>query len=140
MDPNLLGGKKALVIGIANDNSIAYGCAQALKMAGADLAITYLNEKAKSFVDPAAKAFKPSKSLLKDPIALFAKNPDKIAILNCGDTKVNFLVASNCLLLTRRRVNKSFTLSIRAQIVQTSARSSIDAVPCGRSGISINFV
>ncbi len=51
-----LEGKKGLVIGIANDKSIAYGCAKAFKFLGADdLAITYLNEKAKPYVEPLAK-------------------------------------------------------------------------------------
>jgi enoyl-[acyl-carrier protein] reductase I len=51
----LLRGKKALVTGIANDQSIAYGCAKAFRAFGADLAITYLNEKAKPYVEPLAK-------------------------------------------------------------------------------------
>ena len=46
-DP-LLKGAKALVCGIANEHSIAYGCAKAFRELGADLAITYLNEKAKA--------------------------------------------------------------------------------------------
>ncbi|KTC84448.1 enoyl-ACP reductase FabI [Legionella brunensis] len=60
MDTTLLNGKKALVIGIANDSSIAYGCASMLKAAGTDLAITYLNDKAKPFVDKVAEELKPS--------------------------------------------------------------------------------
>jgi len=48
----VLTGKKALIVGIANDNSIAYGCAKAFDELGADLAITYLNEKAKPHVEP----------------------------------------------------------------------------------------
>ena len=51
-----LEGKKGLVIGIANEHSIAYGCARAFRTLGADLAITYLNEKARPFVEPAATA------------------------------------------------------------------------------------
>jgi enoyl-[acyl-carrier protein] reductase I len=50
-----LTGQKALVVGVANDQSIAYGCAKAFKAQGADLAITYLNEKAESFVRPLAE-------------------------------------------------------------------------------------
>ncbi len=50
-----LAGKKALIIGIANENSIAYGCARALRAQGADLAITYQNEKAESYVRPLAE-------------------------------------------------------------------------------------
>ncbi len=56
MKEKALAGKKGLVIGIANENSIAYGCAEAFRAMGADLAITYLNDKAKSYVEPLAKA------------------------------------------------------------------------------------
>ena len=49
-----LKGLKALVVGIANDSSIAYGCAAAFRELGADLAITYLNEKARPHVAPLA--------------------------------------------------------------------------------------
>lgn len=51
-----LKGKKALVVGVANDQSIAYGVAKALKAQGADLAITYLNDKAEKHVRPLAEA------------------------------------------------------------------------------------
>ena len=43
---------KVLVVGIANEHSIAYGCARAFRELGAELAITYLNEKAKAYVEP----------------------------------------------------------------------------------------
>lgn len=51
----LLDGKKGLIVGIANEHSIAYGCAQAMRAEGAELAITYLNEKAERFVRPLAE-------------------------------------------------------------------------------------
>lgn len=51
----MLRGTKALVVGIANEHSIAYGCAKALREFGADLAITYVNEKAKPYVEPTAR-------------------------------------------------------------------------------------
>ena len=51
----VLAGQKALVIGVANDESIAYGCAKAFRAAGADLAMTWLNEKAKPHVEPLAR-------------------------------------------------------------------------------------
>lgn len=50
-----LAGQKALVIGIANEHSIAWGCAKALKAQGADLAVTWLNAKAEPFVRPLAE-------------------------------------------------------------------------------------
>src|SRR5687768_11901127 len=50
----LLEGKRGLIVGIANDRSIAWGCAKAFRAFGAELAVTYLNEKAKKFVEPLA--------------------------------------------------------------------------------------
>lgn len=50
----VLSGKKALVVGIANDHSIAYGCAKAFRTVGAELAITWLNEKSRKYVEPLA--------------------------------------------------------------------------------------
>jgi len=45
-----LEGKRGLVIGIANEDSIAYGCARALQSHGAELAVSYLNAKAEPHV------------------------------------------------------------------------------------------
>jgi enoyl-[acyl-carrier protein] reductase I len=56
----VLKGSKALIVGIANENSIAYGCAKAFRELGADLALTYLNEKAKPYVEPLAQALEAS--------------------------------------------------------------------------------
>jgi enoyl-[acyl-carrier protein] reductase I len=50
-----LAGKRGLVVGIANEQSIAYGCAKAFRAAGAEVAVTYLNEKAESHVRPLAE-------------------------------------------------------------------------------------
>jgi enoyl-[acyl-carrier protein] reductase I len=52
--PPVLAGKKALVVGVANDRSIAWGCAAAMRKAGAEIAMTYLNERAKPHVAPLA--------------------------------------------------------------------------------------
>lgn len=50
-----LTGKKGVVIGVANEHSIAWGCAQAFHEAGAELAITWQNEKAEPYVKPLAQ-------------------------------------------------------------------------------------
>ncbi|MEQ6291347.1 enoyl-ACP reductase FabI [Vogesella sp. GCM10023246] len=50
-----LAGKRGLIVGIANQNSIAYGCAKVLHDLGAEVAITYLNEKAEKYVRPLAE-------------------------------------------------------------------------------------
>ena len=49
-----LRGKRGLIVGIANEQSIAAGCAEAFSRCGARLAATYLNEKAKGWVEPVA--------------------------------------------------------------------------------------
>lgn len=51
----MLAGKKGLIVGIANDKSIAYGCARIFNREGAELAITYLNDKAEKHVRPLAE-------------------------------------------------------------------------------------
>jgi enoyl-[acyl-carrier protein] reductase I len=51
----VLAGQKALVVGVANDQSIAYGCAKAFRTVGAELAITWLNERARAYVEPLAR-------------------------------------------------------------------------------------
>ncbi|WP_213736928.1 enoyl-ACP reductase FabI [Bradyrhizobium sp. dw_411] len=50
-----LRGKKGLIVGIANESSIAYGCARMLHNAGAEIAVTYLNAKAEPYVRPLAE-------------------------------------------------------------------------------------
>src|SRR5437762_6844815 len=51
----LLEGKRGLIIGIANEQSIAWGCAKAFRAFGAEPAVTYLNDKAKKYVEPLAR-------------------------------------------------------------------------------------
>src|SRR5438270_2089888 len=55
-----LKGRKGLIVGIANDQSIAWGCAKAFRALGAELAVTYLNEKAKKHVQPLAEMLEAS--------------------------------------------------------------------------------
>lgn len=45
---------KGLVVGVANDQSLAWGCVQALRAEGAEVALTYQSEKARRFVEPLA--------------------------------------------------------------------------------------
>lgn len=50
-----LKGAKALVVGVANDTSIAWGCAKAFAELGAEVAITYANEKTRTHTEPLAR-------------------------------------------------------------------------------------
>jgi enoyl-[acyl-carrier protein] reductase I len=56
----LLEGKRGLIVGIANDQSIAWGCAKAFRGLGAETAVTYLNEKARKYVEPLARELQAS--------------------------------------------------------------------------------
>lgn len=53
--PPVLSGRKALIVGVANDRSIAWGCAQAMRKAGAEIAMTYATERARPHVEPLAQ-------------------------------------------------------------------------------------
>ena len=50
-----LTGQKGLIVGIANEHSLAWAAARHFRSAGAELAITYLNDKARPFVEPLAR-------------------------------------------------------------------------------------
>ncbi len=52
---DMLKGKRGLVVGVANGDSIAFGCASKLRAFGAEIALTYLNDKAKNYVAPLAE-------------------------------------------------------------------------------------
>ena len=69
-----LTGKKGLVVGIANDESIAYGCALRFHELGAIQAITYQNEKSKPFVEPLVENFAPEIFMPLD-----AQKPEQMA-------------------------------------------------------------
>jgi enoyl-[acyl-carrier protein] reductase I len=88
-----LAGKKGLIVGIANDRSLAWGCAQAFRTEGAELAVTYLNDKAKLFVEPLAKQVQASVIL-----PLRVENDDQMNVLFSAITqkwgKLDFLLHS----------------------------------------------
>jgi enoyl-[acyl-carrier protein] reductase I len=72
----ILSGQRALVVGIANEYSIAYGCARAFRELGAELALTYLNERARPHVKPLADALQASVFMPLD-----VSTPDELAAL-----------------------------------------------------------
>ncbi len=66
----ILAGQKALVVGVANEHSIAWGCARMMHRAGAEIALTYLNDRARPHVEPLAQAVEASLLLpfeVRDP-------------------------------------------------------------------------
>ncbi len=51
----LLEGKSGMIVGIANKRSIAWGYARAFRALGAEIAITYVNERTRPHVEPLAR-------------------------------------------------------------------------------------
>jgi len=78
-----LEGKKGLVLGIANDQSIAWGCARAFRAMGADLAISYLNDKAKKHVEPLAQQVE---AQIFEPVDVTGDGQLKAIFDKIGDT------------------------------------------------------
>ncbi len=62
----MLAGKRGLVVGVANEHSIAFGCAAKLRGFGAELALTYRDEKSLRFVEPLAEQIGASLALPLD--------------------------------------------------------------------------
>jgi len=52
---DMLKGLRGLVVGVANEHSIAYGCAAKLRGFGAELALTYLDDRSLKYVQPLAE-------------------------------------------------------------------------------------
>jgi enoyl-[acyl-carrier-protein] reductase (NADH) len=83
----LLKGAKALVAGIANDQSIAYGCARAFRELGAELALTYLNEKTRTYVEPLAHALATPISRAKRSTSMVASTSWRDEGLRCAEQR-----------------------------------------------------
>jgi len=89
----IMKGKKGLIVGLANNKSIAYGIAKACADQGAELAFTYLNDALKKRVDPIALEFGSDKVYELD--VSNAEHMDAIASLIEKDMgKIDFLVHS----------------------------------------------
>ncbi len=86
-------GKKGLIVGLANDKSIAYGIAKACHAQGAELAFTYLNDALKKRVEPIAASFGSDKVYELD-----VSNPDHMdaiaGLVEADMGKIDFLVHS----------------------------------------------
>ena len=103
-----LSGKRGLVIGIASEKSIAYGCAQACQEQGAELAVTYLNDKALQHVRPLAEGLNVPNDLIL-PFDVTHEGDLDAVIQKLSDTwgKVDFIIhamASATKAMTRSRL------------------------------------
>jgi len=89
----IMKGKKGIVIGIANNKSIAYGIAKSCRAQGADMAFTYLNDSLKKRVEPIAKELGSNKIYPLD-----ASKPEEISAmaesLKADFGEIDFIVHS----------------------------------------------
>ena len=84
-----LSGKKGLIIGIANEHSLAYGCARHFRAAGAELAITYINAKTEPYVRPLARGLQSEIFMPCDVTAPANSKPFSGASLRTGDASIS---------------------------------------------------
>ena len=93
MDPTnaLMAGKRGLVMGVANDRSIAWGIAKALREAGAELAFTYQGEALGRRVRPLAESLD-SDLLLEADVTSAASLDAVFAAIEQRWGRVDFLV------------------------------------------------
>jgi enoyl-[acyl-carrier protein] reductase I len=61
-----LEGKRGIVVGLANEQSIAWGCARAFHAAGAELAVTWQSDRALPYVEPLLQQLKPAIAMPAD--------------------------------------------------------------------------
>jgi len=89
----IMQGKKGLIIGVANNRSIAYGIAKACKKQGADIILTYQNEKLQKRVEKVANELS-----VKNIYPLDVSKPEEIDALRVEIEKdygkIDFLVHS----------------------------------------------
>ena len=76
MAEQLMAGKKGIIMGLANDKSIAWGIAQALNEHGAQIAISYQNEMLEKRVKPLAEQ-------LNNPLLIKCDVSDSASVENC---------------------------------------------------------
>lgn len=88
-----LSGKKALIVGLASNRSIAYGIAKALHAQGAELAFTYQSEKLQSRVETMAAEFN-SKLVFPCDVAHDEDIKDVFSALRASWDKLDILIHS----------------------------------------------
>ena len=127
----LLEGKRGLIVGIANDQSIAWGCAKAFRAFGAELAVTYLNDKAKKYVEPLARELEGS-----DPHAARVSTPGQMEAVFERIAKdwgsLDFVVHS--IAFSPKEALQGRVVDVRATVPDHHGRVVLDVHPHGASG------
>lgn len=144
----LMAGKRGVVFGVANDKSIAWGIAQQLHQAGAEMAFTYLNEALEKRVRPlaeslGAKIILPCDVGSDDEIAAVFKELEKqwgtidfvvhaVAFANRDDLKNDFSQTS--------RDGFALAMDISAYSLVAMTRCAIPLMPQGGSIVTMSYL
>jgi enoyl-[acyl-carrier protein] reductase I len=92
MRPGLMSGKRGLVMGVANDHSIAWGIAKALAAEGADLAFTYQNDALGRRVAPLAEELGSADRLFRCDVEDLGSIETMLSTLGAAWNSLDFLV------------------------------------------------
>ena len=143
----LMKGKRGLIMGVANQHSIAWGIAQALHDAGAELAFSYQGDLFKKRVVPLVEPMKPAALIdcdVTDPASLDAGFAELAKVWDTIDFVVHAIAFSDKNELTGRFINTSrgnFTNSLAIScfsFIDVSRRAA-EMMPNGGSLITLTY-
>ena len=144
----VMNGKKGLIIGVANNKSIAYGIAKACKEQGAEIALTYLNEQLEKRVRPIAENFGDTKVYPLD-----VDKPEELATLKESIEKdfgkIDFIVHSVAFAPRRaleggyiETTKEDFALAMNISVYSLVAvtQSLVDVLNDGASILTLSYL
>ncbi len=147
MTSGLMGGKRGLIMGVANDHSIAWGIAKALAAEGAELAFTYQGEALGKRVAPLAESLG-SKHVLPCDVEELASVDDAFSAIASAWGSLDFLV--HCIGFSDRselkgryadtsRANFIRTMVVSAFSFTEVAKRAAELMPAGGAMLTLTF-
>jgi enoyl-[acyl-carrier protein] reductase I len=148
MQGTLMQGKRGLIMGVANDHSIAWGCARALRAQGAELAFTYQGESFARRVVPLARSLDAEHVLnadVADPASLDAAFGALAYAWGSLDFLVHAIAYSDKNELTGRyadtsRANFLRTMEVSCYSFTDVTRRAADLMPNGGSLVTMTYL
>jgi len=148
MRPGLMSGKRGLIMGVANDHSIAWGIAKALAAEGAELAFTYQNDALAKRVGPLAKELGSADRLFRCDVEDLSSVETMFSALGSAWSSFDFLV--HCIGFSDRnelrgryadtsRENFTRTMVISAFSFTELAKRAAPMMPSGGAMLTLTF-
>ena len=148
MRPGLMSGKRGLIMGVANDHSIAWGIAKALAAEGAELAFTYQNDALAKRVAPLAEELSSADRLFRCDVEDLGSVETMFSALGSHWSSLDFLV--HCIGFSDRnelrgryadtsRENFIRTMVISAFSFTELAKRAASMMPSGGAMLTLTF-